>query len=168
MEEITYFKIKPHAYAIERDGRVYSYYKQDYMKTSIDKDGYITVSLVTNNGKSSHFGIHRLLLLTYCPCDNMENLTVNHIDGNKFNNDFSNLEWVTSAENVRLAHQTGLNNTVGENHGKSKLTEAQAKRVIELSKKGKNLKEIRFEVPSLNKNMLNLIKHGHTWKHLPR
>lgn len=35
-------------------------------------------------------------------------LTVNHIDGNPMNNDHSNLEWVTIAENLKKGHETGL------------------------------------------------------------
>lgn len=33
---------------------------------------------------------------------------VNHIDGNKLNNDYSNLEWCSSKENIRHAVDTKL------------------------------------------------------------
>lgn len=168
MRKITWSKIKQNSYAITEDGKVYSYYKKDFMTTSIDKDGYEVVSLITSENQHSHFGIHRLLMITYHPCENMENLTVNHIDGNKKNNSFSNLEWVTASENTRLAHETNLNNTVGENHGKAKLSEDEAKLIIKMIKEGKGLKEIKLAVPQLNKNMLNHIKRGDTWKHIPR
>lgn len=42
------YKIKQGNYAITEYGDVYSYYKQDYMKTKIDKDGYKTICLVTS------------------------------------------------------------------------------------------------------------------------
>jgi hypothetical protein len=35
-------------------------------------------------------------------------LDVNHKDGNKLNNELSNLEWVTKSANTKHAHDTGL------------------------------------------------------------
>lgn len=138
------------------------------MKTSIDKDGYKTISLQTPNGTGSHFGIHRLLMITYRPINNMEEMTVNHIDGNKMNNSFENLEWVTASENTALAHKTGLNPSKGETHGRAKLTEKQAKRVIQLIKEGKKTKDIQKEIPFITKGMVSKIRNNETWKHLPR
>ena len=168
MKDIHYSKIKSGLYAIEENGEVYSYTKKDYMKTSIDKDGYVTISLKNQNNGYSHFGIHRLLMIAYKPVQNMEELTVNHIDGNKLNNSLDNLEWCTASENTYLAHKTNLNNTRGEHHGKAKLSEKQAKRVIQMIKEGKGTKEIRKEIPFITKNIVNSIKHNRTWKHLPR
>lgn len=122
-------------YAIDEDGRVLSHYKNGYMKTKIDKDGYTTICLVTNNGKRSSFGIHRLLMVTFKPCDDMDN----HIDGNKKNNSLSNLEWVTNSENIHLVHVDGLTNTIGEHHRKARITDAEAAQIISMLKEGKAL-----------------------------
>lgn len=51
--------------------------------------------------------VHRLKAIVFIP--NIENKEqVNHIDGNKSNNDLSNLEWVTRSENMRHAYRIGL------------------------------------------------------------
>ena len=133
MKDIIYSKIKPNLYAIEKDGRVWSKFSKKYMKTSIDKDGYSTISLKNDRNSYSHFGIHRLLMIAYCPIDNMEQMQVNHIDGNKQNNNLSNLEWVTCEENLLHARVNHLNNTFGQKgevHPNRKISEKEARQII--------------------------------------
>lgn len=77
------------------------------MKLSTDKDGYKTICLRKDN-KCFKFMVHRLVAAAFIP--NSENKPcVNHIDGVKYNNSFSNLEWCTIAENNQHAFDTGLN-----------------------------------------------------------
>lgn len=171
MKEINYFKIKPSLYAIEKDGRVWSFFSKKYMKAKEDKDGYFTLSLKNNQGGYSKFGIHRLLMIAFNPIENMEKMQVNHKDGNKKNNSLSNLEWVTGQENLAHAGLMGLNNTFGqkgESHPNRKITENDAKRIIKLFKSGVKPAEILKQVPNATKNIVNSVIHNRTWKHLPR
>lgn len=46
---------------------------------------------------------HRLVMLTWKPIPNAENLTVDHLNHNKRDNSVANLEWVTWKENQRRA-----------------------------------------------------------------
>lgn len=65
--------------------------------------GYLVSTIVRDDGKSLSLGIHRLLALGFIP--NPENKPqVNHIDLNKTNNSFENLEWVSIRENVLHGH----------------------------------------------------------------
>ena len=46
---------------------------------------------------------HRVVLLTWRPNGDAENMTVDHLNHNKRCNELDNLEWVTKAENLRRA-----------------------------------------------------------------
>ena len=59
----------------------------------VNQNGY--VGIFTPYGFMS---AHRLVMRTWRPTANMENLTVDHLDHNKRNNSVENLEWVTKAE----------------------------------------------------------------------
>lgn len=76
------------------------------IKTPTDIKGYFCCYLYRENvGK--RFAIHRLVAEAFIP--NPENKPeVNHIDGDKHNNNLSNLEWVTPSENMRHALNAGL------------------------------------------------------------
>lgn len=64
------------------------------------------------NGKQCMKTIHKLVATAFI--DNPENKPcVNHIDGNKLNNNVTNLEWVTYSENMYHAVNTGLNTDFG-------------------------------------------------------
>lgn len=65
---------------------------------SLDRYGYPKV-IIPVNGKNKCVNIHRLVAELFIP--NPENKPqVNHINGDKTNNRVSNLEWVTSKENM--------------------------------------------------------------------
>lgn len=92
------------------------------------KKGYLRTSLTDSNGILKTVSIHRLVALTFLKKETDSRNQINHIDGNKENNHFSNLEWCTAQENLKHALDTGLRSNKlkpefkGYNHKKSKLT----------------------------------------------
>lgn len=53
--------------------------------------------------------VHRLVALTWCQNDDPANkVWVNHEDGNKLNNHYSNLKWGTISYNIQHSIDTGL------------------------------------------------------------
>lgn len=76
-------------------GHCLFHYKERLLKIAIATDGYGRVSLA-NDGRSH--SVHRLVAQTFIP--NPENKPmVNHINGNRADNNVSNLEWCTNQEN---------------------------------------------------------------------
>ena len=99
-------------YQISNLGRVksmskfagFSYRKERILKTSLDKDGYVKVTLCKNN-RTRFLSIHRLLAECFIPNSN-NYPQINHKDENKQNNDLSNLEWCTCKYNINYGTRT--------------------------------------------------------------
>ena len=94
-------------YEIYEDGRVFNLKTKKFLKGSLGENGYLYYRLSKDN-KKKMFYAHRLVAETFL--DNKQNLPiVNHKDGNKLNNNISNLEWVNYSDNTRHWHD---NNTI--------------------------------------------------------
>jgi len=88
------------------DGTVYPFKAKKKVKNTNTQTGYFTVSLYKNNQSILQY-VHRIVAEAFIP--NPENKKeVNHIDGDRQNNNVSNLEWNTRSENAQHAVRTGL------------------------------------------------------------
>ena len=98
-------------YIIYNDGDVYSRYRNRYLKHKTQRSGHKFVCLYKNKD-SEAFRVHRLVALHYIPNpDNKD--CVDHIDGNKSNNNVKNLRWTTHRENMNAFQKKRTNNTSG-------------------------------------------------------
>lgn len=100
-------------YSVSNTGEVtsYKYNSPRILKQLKHTGGYLQVCLRVNNVTYNRY-VHRLVACTYIP--NPNNLPqVNHKDGNKTNNNVTNLEWVTAKENLTHAVETGLGGMTG-------------------------------------------------------
>lgn len=86
----------------------------------LDKDGYCKISVLNEFGKWTQTSVHRVVAIAFIPNPNNKP-QVNHIDGNRQNNQVSNLEWVTSRENVLHSFTKG---------NRKKCTEVQKNRIL--------------------------------------
>ena len=92
-------------YQISSEGNVRNTKTQQILKGDTNNLGYRRVTLYTPIRK--RFFIHRLVALHFCE-GYSEELVVNHKDGNKQNNNYLNLEWVTRSENDLHAYNMNL------------------------------------------------------------
>lgn len=125
---------------------------------------YQIINLSKLDGSKRTFRVHRLVMMAFNPVENMDELEVNHIDGNKKNNKLENLEWCTASENQIHAFKTGLNKSRrGEESNFSKLTNDDVKKVFELRERGLLQREIA-EIVGCTKSNISCILRGKSWK----
>lgn len=76
------------------------------IKPRTDRAGYATVRLF-KDGKTSTCYLHRLIAQSFIP-NPVNKSFINHKNGEKTDNWYENLEWVTHAENVQHAYKMEL------------------------------------------------------------
>lgn len=109
------WKIYDHIYSISENGDVRNDRTLKILSPEIHYKGYLRVTL----HKKRKF-IHRLVAILYV--SNPDNKPqVNHLDGIKANNHYTNLAWCTNSENNLHAYTIGLK-SYGETNRKAKLT----------------------------------------------
>lgn len=100
-------------YIITNTGKVFNNWTGQQLKSRLNH-GYPHVGLRVYDGEKSIqklFKVHRLV--AYYFIENPNNLPiVNHIDGNKENNNVNNLEWSSYSENTNHAYRTKLAKTI--------------------------------------------------------
>ena len=102
-------------YVISKNGKIKNI-NTSHIYSQKETNGYMKVKLMNKDGKYKDKTVSRLIGLTYLdiPEDfDEKNYVINHKDGNKLNNHFSNLEWITQKENIHHAYKNNyvkLNN----------------------------------------------------------
>ena len=93
-------------YEVYDDGRIWSYSHKKYLKHMTRKDGYQQVCLSDNEGKTKLYLLHRVVYeaVTGSPIPN--DLQVNHINEDKTDNRFENLNLMTCKQNINWGTRT--------------------------------------------------------------
>ena len=137
--------------------------KERILKQSKDAGGYFIVGL-TKNGKTKNKLVHRLVAEAFMP-------VINHIDGNKENNNINNLEFCNQCHNIKEAFRLGLQKAT---KGKESTS---SKKVKQYDLRGNLIKEWdctmdiqrELKIPNQNISACCLGKqrnsHGYIWRY---
>lgn len=165
MKPIVYKNVKPGLYLIDENGNIYSNYKQDFMKPNIDKDGYLKIKLSSGCRENPCY-VRIATLVAYHflgePPNNLKDPTINHIDGNKTNNNYKNLEWIERGTNSAIRNNKG----VGEENHEAILTSTEVHEICKLLlNSGLTYEQIGSRY-GVTKSTISNIKNGKNWKHI--
>lgn len=151
-------------YIITNEGQIYDPKSGKYRKLREHHKGYLKCGFIVN-GKHKLKFVHRLVMMTFNPVENMENLQVNHIDGNKKNNRLDNLEWCTGKENAKHAKENGLWNNCTPYGDKSHHHKLTSEEVAEIKYYLKNKYSYGklSEMYNISVSTIYQIANGITW-----
>ena len=176
-KDIEIEDIRSNTYEVNTDGVIRNKKTKHVIKPFKDKDGYLKVSLVSDNpkfknGKKKMF-VHRIVALVFIP-NPYNKPEVNHKHGKKDRPSVDELEWVTRKENARHQYDTGLQKPqIGEaNHG-CKTTEKTVKNICELlESNGKQISPkdicsiLGLEYNEYNRGLIKHLKRRSSWSHI--
>ena len=114
-------------YEVSNTGLIKSLHcgKEKILKQVIRSNNYPYYFIgLLKNGERKYFAVHRLVAQAFISNPNNYE-QVDHLDGNKLNNNVDNLEWVTPKENTNRAWNKGL----------AKYTEERKEKLSKIAKK---------------------------------
>lgn len=156
------------------DGRIQSRYIKNRpgalgddwydMSLSLDKRGY-PLKIISLNGKMKCGRVHRYVARYFVANDKLKS-EVNHIDGDKKNNHYTNLEWLTCKENINHAIVNGLRGCFkGSGNGIAKLKEEQIPTIRNMISLGISNAEVG-RMYGVTRSTIYKIKYGISWTHV--
>lgn len=132
------------------------------LKPKLSKSGYCEITI-----RGNYYLLHRFIYEVFTGKVIPEGLQINHIDGNKSNNQFANLQLVTPSENIIHSIRTGLRKVrVGSSVGGSILTEDKVREIKILLHSGTHLQKDIASMYGVSRSTISDIKRGLTWKHV--
>lgn len=162
-------------YEVNPYGVVRNVKSKKILKGSIDKDGYNQIGFVNKNlGRNRYIFAHRLVAEVFIPNPNNYPV-INHIDEDKQNNYYKNLEWCTVAYNntygsrlrqVSESHSERFDDILMESTGLIFINSKEA--AIHVSKMID-----KDNIPTMSRNIRNAAKHNKyayvsKWKRIPK
>ena len=105
-------------YSVSSSGRIYSKFSKKMLNLMVNLGGY-NYFMAKRSGTAKNLLVHRQVAICFlsppsveltekCKNEHHGLVLVNHIDGDKLNNNHLNLEWSDGHQNMKHAFDTGL------------------------------------------------------------
>lgn len=157
-------------YGVANNGDVASYFTGRILKPNKINSGYFVVNL-KNEGKQRNHLVHRLVAKHFL--DDKELETVNHIDGNKTNNNVYNLEWATYKGNEQDKRIRINRSGHGTSNPMSSLDDIQVLTLRSLQLENRTKKEKEYlhkqlkDIYGVTQGTIRNVITGRTYKNIP-
>ena len=140
------------------------------LRTTVNDRGYERLSIITK-GKSRRCGVHQLVAEAWLPKpvraigSKRGQFVVNHKDGDKLNNNASNLEYVTSTANIAHARASGVLSVKGTRNSKAKLVDDDIREIRELYSHGARQVDLAEQF-GVDQTTISSIVRRQAWAHV--
>lgn len=138
-------------------------FKERILTPSKTQLGYMEVAF-THKRKRYRFLVHRLVATAFV-LGYSDDKVVNHIDGDKLNNDPSNLEWITPGENSKHAWATDLIPIRGEKNFNARFNERQIRHIRKALARGFPVNSMAI-ITGVTTAAILKIRDRKTWAHV--
>lgn len=155
-------------YYVTGCGDIYSS-KRGWKKRKLtpDKDGYLTIVVSPDGGITRKtLKVHRVVAQHFVT-NQIDGLEVNHIDGDKTNNHYSNLEVTCHRKNMQHARDTGLL-CRGTDKPDNKYSEDQIRHVCQLIQDTDLYLRTVSEITGVSEAICRSIYYGQKWQFIAK
>lgn len=134
---------------------------------TVTGSGYIRVELSTDEGRTKHWFVHRLVCTTFHG-EPPPRYIARHANGLRHDNRAENLSWCSRAEHERLKKRSGQprQNRVGEKCPHARLTAEGVREMRRLSSQGVTYTELARQFGVAVSTAFKAVL-GRTWAHVP-
>ncbi|OFX18124.1 MAG: hypothetical protein A2033_03635 [Bacteroidetes bacterium GWA2_31_9] len=165
-EEWKAISITENMYEVSNYGRVKSYFYNKVDGRIIQPGvirGFLVVNLKVDNKTKTHY-VHKLVAEEFVPKNSKDDTVVIHLDWNKVNNHYQNLQWTNRDESYKRIHSRLLDDrrTKGRIVTKSKLTAEDVKILKTMLNRGVR-QNVIAKLFCISEMQVSRIKRNQNW-----
>lgn len=149
---LVYPKIKKDMYKISEYGDIVNISTGRKLKTNLNNLGYRVLSLQCEDNTGLTVAVHRLVAYNFLGSPPKNKNIVNHLNGDKEKNHYTNLEWTDYEGNNQHAIYTGLNDIYNSNNKFKKYSDELTTDICKLFEQGFSVQEVLKKYNKINDN----------------